>query len=229
MKATYRKLLTLAAALLTAAGFIACQDDQSQEWNDPRLFLPTDLVNFKQDNGLVVRWGHLLRRRGIPRRSLRRCRIRRNRRHAGHSRVRRKELRSRIHGSRRRDSLLHPPLCAGRQRSSQLEIPLFGRYDGTDALGLQRGGLCRHDLHFGRTFVDRRPRSPRNPPHSHRRGGHSPRAERRRDPGDAGRGHGSQSRRKIQGVVLCQRRTGQLCLVHDAPAARGRDPRHERR
>lgn len=57
MKATYRKLLTLAAALLTAAGFIACQDDQSQEWNDPRLFLPTDLVNFKQDNGLVVRWG----------------------------------------------------------------------------------------------------------------------------------------------------------------------------
>ncbi len=32
MKATYRKLLTLAAALLTAAGFIACQDDQSQEW-----------------------------------------------------------------------------------------------------------------------------------------------------------------------------------------------------
>ena len=57
MKTTYRKLLTLAAALLTAAGFIACQDDQSQEWNDPRLFLPTDLVNFKQDNGLVVRWG----------------------------------------------------------------------------------------------------------------------------------------------------------------------------
>ena len=57
MKATYRKLLTLAAALLTAAGFIACQDDQSQEWNDPRLFLPTDLVNSKQDNGLVVRWG----------------------------------------------------------------------------------------------------------------------------------------------------------------------------
>ncbi len=34
---------------------------------------------------------------------------------------------------------------------------------------------------------------------------------------------------KIQGVVLYQRRTGQLCLVHDAPAARGRDPRHERR
>lgn len=57
MKAIYRKLLTLAAALLTAAGFTACQEDQSQEWNDPRLFLPTDLVNFKQDNGLVVRWG----------------------------------------------------------------------------------------------------------------------------------------------------------------------------
>lgn len=56
MKTIYRKLSILIVALLTVAGFAACGDDQSQAWNDPRLFLPTDLVNFKQDNGIVVRW-----------------------------------------------------------------------------------------------------------------------------------------------------------------------------
>lgn len=57
MKTKCQIIRILAAAWLMLVGFIACQDDQSQDWNDPRLFLPTDLVSFKQDNGLVVRWG----------------------------------------------------------------------------------------------------------------------------------------------------------------------------
>lgn len=56
MKAEYRKIIRIWIVLLALAGSVACQEDQSQDWNDPRLFLPTDLVSFKQDNGLVIRW-----------------------------------------------------------------------------------------------------------------------------------------------------------------------------
>lgn len=56
MKAKYR-IMRMLAVLFVLAGSAACQNDQSQAWGDPRLFLPTNLVSFKQDNGLVIRWG----------------------------------------------------------------------------------------------------------------------------------------------------------------------------
>ena len=224
MKATYRKLLTLAAALLTAAGFIACQDDQSQEWNDPRLFLPTDLVNFKQDNGLVVRWGISYGAAGY------RVDLSEDAEFAEIAATQDipasdgKNYEA-IFTGLEEETLYYIRLCAladnealnskylYSEGTTGLMRSVFNEVGYADMTYTSAALSWTEDLGAREILLTATGEA------------------------DIHRVLSDEEIREMQavvtdlkeGVVLCQRRTGQLCLVHDAPATRGRDPRHERR